>query len=172
MSEWLLLPGWYDLLTGLRLLALLPFLIAWGAVGWMAGPWLEARFLDTTSGYVSWMVQTADKMFMEISGRQVVFGMFVGMVLGVVAAFLLTAGLAWTTPYHLLRALLVMIFVLVGYRVPRWIMKWVWNRRVNTFSEQMLENCTPLTQLTLQNTSTRMRMHKLKHHKMHPMLSL
>jgi len=38
--------------------------------------------------------------------------------------------------------LLVMIFVLVGYRVPRWIMKWVWNRRVNTFSEQMLDALT------------------------------
>jgi tight adherence protein B len=142
MSEWLLLPGWYDLLTGLRLLALLPFLIAWGAVGWMAGPWIEARFMETTSGYVSWMVQTADKMFMEISGRQVVVGMFLGMMLGVGAAFLLTAGLAWTTPYHLLRGLLVMIFVLAGYRVPRWIMQWVWNRRVNTFSDQMLDALT------------------------------
>ncbi len=142
MTEWLMLPGWYDLLTGLRLLALLPLLIAWGAVGWMAGPWFEARFLETTSGYVSWMVQTADKMFMEISGRQVVAGMFLGMLLGLGLAFLMTAGLPWTTPYHLLRGLLAIIFVLAGYRVPRWIMQVVWNRRVSTFSDQMLDALT------------------------------
>lgn len=138
----LMLPGWYDLLTVLRLVAVIPLLLAWGAVGWMLGPWLDERFKSTTAGYVTWMLQTADKMFMELRARHVVGGMLVGMVLGVGVALLLTAGLPWEAGYHVLRVVLSIGFMAVGYQLPRLIMKVLWERRVSAFSDQMLDALT------------------------------
>jgi tight adherence protein B len=139
MVEFLGHPIWLDLINGIRLVIMVLGICAWAAVGWMFGPWLSDTFAKSTSGYVAWMIETSDRMFTPITGRIAVVSILISEVLAVGFALLLTVGLPMTTGYHVLRVLLIVIFLAVGYRLPRFVMQRLWKRRVDKFNEQMVD---------------------------------
>ena len=139
-----MLPPWWDFLTVLRIGTLLPLVVAWFFVGWLLGPWIQDRFLDNSSGYVTWMVETFDKMFMQISARLCVGFILVSMLLSVGIGLLLMAGLPYSPGYHFLRFVLCLVLVIgpglpIGYNLPRFVVKRMWAKRIEDFEEQMLD---------------------------------
>lgn len=139
-----LLPPWWDFLTVLRVGALVPLVLAWFFVGWFLGPWVQERFLDNSSGYVTWMVETFDKMFMKVSARLCVGFIMVSMLLSVGVGLLMTAGLPYSPGYHFLRVVVCLVLVVgpgmpMGYNLPRFVVRNMWERRVSNFQLQMLD---------------------------------
>ena len=139
-----LLPPWWDFLTLLRLGTLLPLVLAWFFVGWFLGPWIQDRFLDNSAGYVTWMVETFDKMFMQVSARLCVGFILVSMLLSVGLGLLLTSGLPYSPGYHFVRFVVCLVLLAgpglpIGYNLPRFVVKWMWARRVERFEDQMLD---------------------------------
>lgn len=140
-----LLPAWWDALTFFRLVSLLVSLLAWLAVGWFAAPRLWAFFDEVTHGYVRWMQAEFDRMFLEVSPRLCLLSIVASVVSFAALGFLLTSGLPWAPGYDLIRALVVGILVAgpfglpTGYRLPRAVVEWMWQRRIDTFEDQLLD---------------------------------
>ncbi|MCP4810820.1 MAG: hypothetical protein GY913_11390 [Proteobacteria bacterium] len=138
-------PPWWDFLTGMRLGALVPFIAAWGVVGFFTGPWAESKFLNTTQGYVGWMQEMFDKMFLEVPRSWCVASILVSMVLSVGAGMFLTAGLPYEPAYHVIRVVVVTILVIgpfglpTGYSLPRFIVSQMWDKRIQAFESQILD---------------------------------
>jgi tight adherence protein B len=134
------LPAWWDFLTfGMRLPSLLMGLLAWAAVGWFLGPWSEEKFLGTTSGYISWMVEMFDKMFMQVSARTCVIFLLASLLLSTAAALLITAGLPSEPIYHLGRGLVVLVLLIFGFQLPRIVINRMWDQRIAAFEDQLLD---------------------------------
>ncbi|HJN76349.1 MAG TPA: type II secretion system F family protein [Myxococcota bacterium] len=138
-------PPWLDGLTTFRLGALLPFIGAWAVVGWFFGPWAERRFLTQTSGYVDWMQEMFDKMFMEVPARYCVGFIVVSIVASIGLGFLVTAGLPFEGWYHIIRVVVVLVLVIgpfgfpSGYSLPRFVIKKMWENRILRFETQLLD---------------------------------
>lgn len=139
------LPMGWDLLTLLRLGAMGVFTAAWFGATLAAWPWISETFHRATSGYVQWMVATFDRMFITVKPAWCVASILGSMLLfGLVGAWL-TSGLPMGFGYHLIRALVISILVLgpfgipTGFRLPRRVVQWLWNRRLQKFEDQLLD---------------------------------
>lgn len=138
-------PPWWDFLTGLRLGALVPFVASWAVVGFFTGPWAEGKFLDTTQGYVGWMQEMFDKMFLEVPRSWCVASIVVSMLLSVGAGLFLTAGLPYEPMFHVIRVVVVTLLVIgpfgmpSGYNLPRFVVNRMWDNRIGAFESQMLD---------------------------------
>ena len=98
------MPQIWDLLTGLRLVFAAAGVAAWLAVGWLLAPWLWGRFEAGTSGYVRWMQQMFDRMFLTIPASWCVGGIIASMSLSIAAGWFLTSGIPFDPwAYNLIR---------------------------------------------------------------------
>lgn len=143
MFDWL--PLWWDFLTFGRLAALSLALIAWAAVGWFAAPKLWLLIDDITRGYVRWMQSEFDRMFLEVSPTLCVASILSSVAVFAAFGMFLTSGLPWEPGYHLIRALVVGILAVgpmglpTGYNLPRAVVQWMWQRRIDQFEDQLLD---------------------------------
>lgn len=139
------IPPWADGLTAFRLGALVPFLISWAVVGWFFGPWAEGRFLGQTKGYVDWMQEMFDKMFLEVPATWCVASIGVSIVVSVGFGFLVTAGLPFEGWYHIIRLVVIVVLVIgpfgfpSGYSLPRFVVNKMWSNRILRFEDQLLD---------------------------------
>lgn len=143
MIEWL--PLWWDTLTLGRLFALGVALLAWAAVGWFAAPRLWILLDDISRGYVRWMRSEFDRMFLEVSATSCVLSIVASVVVFAALGFFVTSQLPWAFGYNLIRALVVGILVVgpfgmpTGYNLPRAVVQWMWQRRIDQFEDQLLD---------------------------------
>ena len=84
------------LITGL-------FIFAWFILGIYTAPFVFSKFSRATAGYVSWLVETFDRMFMTVSARACVLGILVSMVTMMGLGIWLTTGLPPGPGYAVLR---------------------------------------------------------------------
>jgi Flp pilus assembly protein TadB len=143
MFDWV--PPWWDGLTLGRLAALGVALLAWGAVGWFAAPRLWILLDDITRGYVRWMRAEFDRMFLEVSAGLCVLSIVTSVLAFGALGFFFTSQLPWATGYNLIRALVVGILAVgpfglpTGYNLPRAVVQWMWQRRIDKFEDQLLD---------------------------------
>lgn len=147
------------LITGL-------FIFAWFILGIYTAPFVFSKFSRATAGYVSWLVETFDRMFMTVSARACVLGILVSMVTMMGLGIWLTTGLPPGPGYAVLRFFICFALVFgpipfafpktkptgvirwflfglpVGYNIPRIAVQWMWDRRTNKFEDQMLDALT------------------------------
>jgi tight adherence protein B len=140
------MPQIWDLLTGLRLVFAAAGVAAWLAVGWLLAPWLWGRFEAGTSGYVRWMQQMFDRMFLTIPASWCVGGIIASMSLSIAAGWFLTSGIPFDPwAYNLIRVFVIGILVIgpfglpVGYSLPRYVVEQMWERRIQSFEDQLLD---------------------------------
>ncbi len=142
-NDWM--PPWWDLLTSMRLVGVLLFVLAWFLVGLLSAPWLAKKFNEYTRGYVRWMLSMFDRMFMTVKPAYCSASIAISMLLFALLGFWLTSAVPMSAPYHIIRAIVVSILVLgpfrlpLGYQLPRRIVKLMWNRRVRKFENQLLD---------------------------------
>lgn len=140
-----LVPRWWDFLTILRLVGMVVFSLGWLIAGYFFAPWVFKRFDQATRGYVNWMVQMFDRMFITVSPRWCTASIVVSM--GVFAALgaWLTSALPTDPGYHVIRAIIIGFLVFgpfgvpVGFRLPRKVVQILWNQRVKKFENQLLD---------------------------------
>src|SRR4051794_36422446 len=108
----ILVPQWWDFLTLFRLFMLVSGVFAWLAVGWFAAPWVGKRFSDATSGYVLWMQQMFDRMFLEIAPKWCVLAIVVSVVVCGLFGWLLTSGVPYSPwGYNVIRLFVIGVLV-------------------------------------------------------------
>lgn len=141
-----LLPQFWDLMTFGRLAALGMAVLAWAAVGWFLAPRAWRLFDELTHGYVRWMQSEFDRMFLEVSNAACIAAIVASVLLFAGLGLLVTSGLPWDEPgYHLIRLLVVGLLVVgpfglpTGYRLPRAVVEWMWQRRIDLFEDQLLD---------------------------------
>ena len=140
-----LMPLWWDPLTFLRLFGLVFFVLGWFFVALAFSPVVFDQFDKATKGYVDWMVETFDRMFKTVSRRACTASIVLSMLLFGLVGWWLTSGLPDGVGYVILRTVIVLFFVFgpfgvpVGYRLPRYLVQYLWVRRVRKFEEQLLD---------------------------------
>lgn len=125
-----------------------------GAVLWVAGvlgvvlalvPWATRWFEAATRGHVQWMVATFDRMFLTVRPGwclAAVVGSAVGC--GAVGVWL-TSGLPPGRVSWAIRILVAGILALgpfglpLGCRLPQAVIRWLWQRRIRRFEDQLLD---------------------------------
>ena len=144
MNDWT--PPWWDLLTILRLAGMVVFVVGWFVAGLTLAPWLFKKFDDATKGYVDWMVHTFDRMFMTVSRRACTLSIVASITVFATFGYWLTSALPWDPPgYHIIRLIIIGLLVLgpfglpFGFKLPRFIVNQMWNRRLLKFEDQMLD---------------------------------
>jgi tight adherence protein B len=144
MTEWM--PLWWDGLTFIRLVGLLVFVVAWFVTALLLSPWFLRKLDDATVGYVDWMVEMFDRMFIQIDRRWCSLSIAVSVFGSIALGVWLTSALPYEpVGYHFIRFLVVLLLVVgpfglpVGYRLPRFIVNQMWTRRVDKFTEQLLD---------------------------------
>lgn len=121
---------------------------AFGFLGWVLAPAIAKRVEDSTAGYVKWMIETLDKMFLTISGRTCLYLIIASTVFWFFFGFLLTSGLPSSDGFLAFRTLLSLILCLglfrlpTGYRMPRAVVNRMWEKRLDRFGEQLIDALT------------------------------
>jgi tight adherence protein B len=140
------MPLFWDIYTVLSIPAVMLAFLAWGLAGWFASPWMARKFDDGTAGYVRWMRGQFDRMFIEAPAHWCTASIVVSVVAFAALGFWLTSGVPWEPAgYHVIRAIVVGALVVgpfglpTGYRLPRYVVETMWERRVQAFEDQMLD---------------------------------
>ena len=139
------LPLIWDLRTSVRLAALGFSALAWAWVGWNLAPILWRWWLESTNGYVDWMMAEFDRMFIEVPRWWCTAAIATSVTLFGALGFLLTSGIPWSPGYHIIRALVVGILAVgpfgmpTGFNLPRFVVQGMWARRIQNFEDQMLD---------------------------------
>ncbi len=140
-----LVPLWWDFLTMTRLGSMGLFFVGWFLIGLFLAPWIFQRFHNATAGYVQWMVDMFDAMFMRVEPRWCVLSILVSMAIFGWAGWWVTSALPPGLGYLALRLTITSILVFApfgipfGFRLPRKLVQMMWNRRVNKFEDQLLD---------------------------------
>ena len=140
-----LLPGFWDLRTGMRLFALGLSALAWAWVGWNLAPHAWRWWTGSTDGYVSWMLSEFDRMFIEVPRWVCMAAILTSVLLFGALGFWVTSAIPWSPGYHVIRALVVGILVVgpfglpTGFNLPRFVVEKMWEHRILTFEDQMLD---------------------------------
>lgn len=140
------MPQIWDLLTGLRLVFAAAGVVAWLLVGWFAAPWFGKRFDDATAGYVRWMQQMFDRMFMTVPASWCVASIIGSVLLSGTIGWFATTGIPYEPwGYNVIRLVVIGILVVgpfglpVGYSLPRYVVETLWERRIQSFEDQLLD---------------------------------
>ena len=75
------------------LLILVAVFVSFGLLGWALSPGISRKVEESTSGYVKWMIEMFDKMFLTISGRVCLYCIIISTIVWFFLAYWLTAGL-------------------------------------------------------------------------------
>ena len=131
--------------------ALIVLLCVFGAflfLGWTLAPAIARRVEESTSGYVKWMIETLDKMFLTVSGRTCLYLIIASTVFWFFFGYWFTSGLPSGDGYFAFRTLISLILCLglfglpTGYRMPRAIVNRMWDKRIEKFGEQLIDALT------------------------------
>ncbi len=95
--------------------------------------------LDIYSDYIR---EQLDSMFIDVSKKRCLAIVVVSTVAIGMIPLLLLAGKEYTWAWNLVRFLFVLAFGYLGWRMPRTVLRFMWNRRVAKFDEQMLDALT------------------------------
>ncbi|MDO9280333.1 MAG: type II secretion system F family protein [Pseudomonadota bacterium] len=141
-----MLPQFWDLLTGFRLVFAGAGVAAWLLVGWYAAPWFGDRFESATNGYVRWMQTMFDRMFMQVPTSWCIASIVGSVLVFGSAGWILTTGIPFEPwGYHIIRVVVIGILVVgpfglpVGYRLPRFVVETMWENRIARFEDQLLD---------------------------------
>jgi tight adherence protein B len=121
---------------------------AFGFLGWVLAPAIAKRIEDSTAGYVKWMIETLDKMFLTISGRTCLYLIIASTIFWFFFGFWFTSGLPSGDGYFAFRTLVALILCLglfrlpTGYRMPRFVVNRMWENRLDRFGEQLIDALT------------------------------
>ena len=121
---------------------------AFGFLGWILAPAIARRVEESTAGYVKWMIETLDKMFLTVSGRTCLYLIIASTVFWFFFGFWFTGGLPSGDGYFAFRALVSLILCLglfglpTGYQMPRAIVNRMWRRRIEKFGDQLIDALT------------------------------
>ena len=130
------------------LLILVAVFVSFGLLGWALSPGISRKVEESTSGYVKWMIEMFDKMFLTISGRVCLYCIIISTIVWFFLAYWLTAGLPSGGGYFAFRTLIALVLSLglfgmpTGYRMPRFVVQYMWQRRINKFGEQLIDALT------------------------------
>lgn len=142
------LPPWWDFLTLLHLGSRFLFVVGWFALAAVIAPPLFNWFDRSTKGYVAWMVETFDRMFMTVDPKWCTASIAISMLVFFILGMWLTSGVPWTPSYHIIRVVVCSFLVLgpfgvpVGFQLPRFLVKRMWNKRIGTFDDQLIDALT------------------------------
>ena len=92
--------------------------------------------------YSDWVREQFDSMFIELSKKQCTALVLTSLLGMAVLPILLLLNKDYTWGWNVLRVLLVVAFGYFGWRLPRIVLRTLWNRRVDKFDEQMLDALT------------------------------
>ena len=141
-----MVPAWWDFLTMTRLGILFGLALpAWLIAGFYFAPFLFDRFDQATSGYVAWMVEMFDKMFLTVPARWCVASIVVSMGAFAALGLWLTSGLPSGTGYNILRLVICSFLAFgpfkipLGGNLPRFVVKRLWSMRIKRFEDQLLD---------------------------------
>ncbi len=146
MTEWLL-DTWRFLPGGAWFVLTFVF-VAWCVLGWFLAPWIFKSFEKRSSGYIAWMVETFDRMFLAVSARQCTLMILVSMGVFFFLGFAVLAGLPIGTGYNTFRLAFALFLAVgpfgipTGYNLPRVVVESMWARRIDRFEIQMLDGLT------------------------------
>lgn len=139
-------PAFWDLLTGARLIGVVIGIFAWLLTGWLLAPWVFGKFDELTSGYVRWMRQMFDRMYLEVSPAWCVASIVASVVTCGVVGWFLTGGIPFEPfGYNIIRIIVIGVLVAgpfgipLGYNIPRVVVNGMWERRVALFEDQLLD---------------------------------
>ena len=130
-----LMPLWWDFLTLFRVGSFGLFIIGWFGIGLTLAPWIFEKFHNATAGYVQWMVDMFDAMFIRVEPRWCVLSILVSMGLFAGLGWWLTSALPDGMSYLILRLCIVAFLVFapfglpIGFRLPRKLVQMIWNWR-------------------------------------------
>jgi tight adherence protein B len=140
-----MMPLWWDFRTMFRLAGFGLFVIGWFAIGLTLAPWIFEKFHNATAGYVQWMVDMFDAMFIRVEPRWCVVSILVSMGLFGGVGWWLTSALPDGMGYLVLRLCIVAFLVFapfgipIGFRMPRFLVQKIWNWRIERFEDQLLD---------------------------------
>ncbi len=140
-----MMPLWWDFLTMFRLGSFGLFAIGWFLIGLTLAPWVFQKFHNATAGYVQWMVDMFDAMFIRVEPRWCVLSIATSMGLFAYIGWWLTSALPSGFGYLLLRLGLMAFLVFapfglpIGFRLPRFLVQKLWNWRLDRFEDQLLD---------------------------------
>lgn len=138
-----LLPGIWDVWTVLRLVVLLVGAGGFFRVGLELAPKVFGAFERATSGYVRWMGEQFDRMYMEVPASWCSASIAGSVLVGTAVGLVITSGLPWEPAgYHIIRVIITGALAALAYRVPRVVVESLWERRIATFEEQLLDALT------------------------------
>jgi tight adherence protein B len=141
-------PQWWDFLTLVHLGSRMLYVVGWFALALVIAPPLFTWFDRSTKGYVAWMVDTFDRMFMTVEPKWCTVSIAASMLVFFAVGMWLTSGVPWTPSYHIIRVLVCSFLVLgpfnvpVGFQLPRFLVRRMWNKRIQTFEDQLLDALT------------------------------
>jgi tight adherence protein B len=121
---------------------------AFGFLGWVLAPAIAKRVEESTAGYVKWMIETLDKMFLTISGRTCLYLIIASTIFWFFFGLWFTSGLPSGDGYFAFRTLIALIMCLglfrlpTGYRMPRFVVNRMWENRLDRFGEQLIDALT------------------------------
>ncbi len=92
--------------------------------------------------YADWVREQLDSMFIELSKKQCTVLVLTSLIGMAVLPILLLWNKDYTWGWNVLRLLLIVGLGYLGWRLPRIVLRYMWNRRVAKFDEQMLDALT------------------------------
>ena len=140
-----MMPLWWDALTLFRLGGFGLFVLGWFLIGLTLAPWIFEKFHNATAGYVQWMVDMFDAMFIRVEPRWCVLSILVSMGVFAYLGYWLTSALPPGLGYLFLRLTIVVFLVYapfglpLGWRLPRFLVQKLWNWRLDRFENQLLD---------------------------------
>ena len=140
-----MMPLWWDARTLFRLAGFGLFILGWFGIGLTTAPWIFEKFHNATAGYVRWMVDMFDAMFLRVEPRWCVLAILVSMGLFAGVGWWLTSALPEGMSYLILRLVIVSFLVFapfglpIGFRLPRFLVQKLWNWRIERFEDQLLD---------------------------------
>ncbi len=140
-----LMPLWWDFWTFFHLAGFGFFILTWFTIGLMMAPWLFQKFDDATRGYVQWMVDMFDRMFIRVNPRWCLASIVLSMLLFGWFGYWVTSAVPSGWGYFILRVVVICFLVLgpfklpLGFRLPRKVVEMLWKRRINRFEDQLLD---------------------------------
>ncbi len=103
---------------------------------------LWEKLKGNAEGYAEWMRTQLDSMFIDVTPLRC-FYMVMGSTFGLgLIGFLLLFEKEWTWGWILVRVVVVLMLMRVGWMIPRWVVRFMWDRRVAKFDDQMLDALT------------------------------
>lgn len=115
---------------------------------WWAYEGLAKKFREQTTDYVQWLQEQLDLQFIRLSSTRAVVMIVASAVTFALIGLILTANQPYDAVGILVRIIVVSLLVYgpfgapLGWNLPRFVVGFMWNRRVKKFDDQMMDALT------------------------------